>query len=126
MTTWEVQGPYNGQERSGGFVNRYTAIVDDRTIGYGDTSDEAHEAIIRELVKRLNRYEAREKLRDWYDLRDELFSQGYKPFVNDIDREVAMQPCPVCGARGEYYGFEKRDSYRAFSVCRACGHVMEF
>jgi hypothetical protein len=123
MTAWEVQGPYNGQERAGGFVNRYTAIVDDRTIGLFNASDEAYEAIVQELAKRLDCCEARA---EWHTLRVNLFSQGYQPYIEYIDQEIAMQPCPVCGGQSEYYGFKKRDSYRAFSVCRACGHFLEF
>lgn len=57
MTTWEVQKPYPHAQHMRRFpetVDRYTAVIDDKAIGRFDTSDEAHEAIIQELVKRLD------------------------------------------------------------------------
>jgi hypothetical protein len=129
MTTWEVQKPYPhgccvSKISRPVLVDRYTAVIDDCAIGRFDTSDEAYEAIIQELAKRLNRHETREKMQDWYDFMDEqLFSHGYTLTADYIDREMSMQPCPVCGRQGEYYGFQK---YRAFSVCQACGHFLEF
>lgn len=61
MTTWEVQKPYSHGEIQSIWpdypetVDRYTAVIDDKAIGRFDTSDEAHEAIIQELVKRLSK-----------------------------------------------------------------------
>jgi hypothetical protein len=121
MTTWEVKKPYLQQDYAA--VDRYTAVIDDRAIGRFDTSDEAYEAIIRELVRRLDCREARA---EWHTFRGDLSSQGYRPYIEYIDQEIAMQPCPVCGGQSEYYGFKKYASYRAFSVCRACGHFLEF
>jgi hypothetical protein len=44
-----------------------------------------------------------------------------------IDREVSESiPCPECGGKCEYHPFVAEGSYRAFSVCTACGEAYEF
>ena len=57
---------------------------------------------------------------------------GYRTYTphglcEDIDRSVAEDnPCDLCGGACTYRGFRCEDSYRAFAVCTACGHAMEF
>jgi hypothetical protein len=64
---------------------------------------------------------------------DELehFADGeYKSYglipAESIDSEIAEGPCEKCGKKREYRAVYDSDSYRAFSVCRTCDHVIEF
>lgn len=127
MTTWEVQKPYPHAQHGRPLpetVDRYTAVIDDKAIGRFDTSDEAHEAIIQELVKRLDQYE---QIIQFRNLKQELADDGYRPYYNDMDAEIASgTPCQ-CGKIPTYHGMRHENgSYRAFAVCAACGHWEEF
>lgn len=58
--------------------------------------------------------------------------EGYKPVAMDsgwamLDAEIAeCMVCPECGNSMYYEGFVTPSSYRAFAVCRKCGHGEEF
>ena len=44
-----------------------------------------------------------------------------------IDKEIAEEiPCPECGGKCNYEPWVQTGSYRAFSVCTACGEAYEF
>ena len=52
--------------------------------------------------------------------------------ATEIDRELAeAERCPECGGGMEYRPFYRPGgkalgTYRAFAVCSACGHAIEF
>jgi hypothetical protein len=59
--------------------------------------------------------------------RVKMFENGYRPCVVHEDVDVATrEPCPDCGSPCKYEGYRTKESYRAFSVCKACGAAIEF
>lgn len=64
----------------------------------------------------------------WEELLDSGDLEGYDSTFNHIDNVVANEtPCDECGGNCRYEGRTNyKGSYRAFSVCNACDHVVEF
>lgn len=65
----------------------------------------------------------------WTGLLNSGELEGYaETMETDIDREVAeTHPCENCGGDCRFEGRTNgRGSYRAFSVCETCDHVVEF
>lgn len=75
---------------------------------------------------------------EWAELKDELLDEGYSEATPigrglidgaAIDKEVSESiACYECGGKCEYVPMTNSDvgSYRAFSVCSACGETIEF
>jgi len=62
------------------------------------------------------------------ELEDSGDLEGYDSTFNKTDFDVAVEtPCEECGGKCRYEGRTNyRGSYRAFSVCTVCDHVVEF
>ena len=56
----------------------------------------------------------------------ELRGSGYEAHHDEADAEALASLACVCGHRLRYVGFSAPGSYRAFGVCRSCGHWLEF
>lgn len=55
-----------------------------------------------------------------------LRSNGHVPHRNEIDaRAIALLHC-ICGTPLEYAGFRSEHAYRAYGLCRSCGHWLAF
>ena len=76
---------------------------------------------------------------EWRGVRADLvrnrYTQRVPASVEEIDRPIAEQhPCICCGASAcRYEGWAQwldgrmlAGSYRAYAVCRACGHWIDF
>lgn len=64
------------------------------------------------------------------DLLNELAREGWERYFNEIDAAAAaslLARCTNCDARGsfDYVGMRSERSYRAFWICRRCGHWTE-
>ena len=63
---------------------------------------------------------------------DRLCAEGYRfgapsELVGQQDAAESEQvPCRKCQGRVVYLGFHKPGSYRAFTICDHCGHLVEF
>lgn len=63
---------------------------------------------------------------------DRLCREGYRlgapsELVGQQDAaESERVPCRKCQGRVVYLGFHKPESYRAFTICDHCGHLVEF
>ena len=63
---------------------------------------------------------------------DQLCQEGYhfgapSELVGEQDTaESERHPCRKCGGQVVYLGFHMSGSYRAFTVCNDCGHLVEF
>ena len=63
---------------------------------------------------------------------DQLCTEGYYPgapseLVGQEDAaEGESHPCRKCEGQVTYLGFHMPGSYRAFTICNDCGHLVEF
>jgi len=63
---------------------------------------------------------------------DGLLADGYRPYIDPLDMEVASDPeypCSKCGSPDMFgVGYKHRETgiYRVFVRCGTCGYTEEF
>ena len=60
------------------------------------------------------------------DVEAQLREDGYLTCHNDLDARALDSLACVCGQPLAYVGLRSANSYRAFGLCRSCGHHLEF
>lgn len=67
------------------------------------------------------------EISEYQNALDAGYWEGAPRSAEKIDKPIAERdPCPECGGSMEYKPVMKKDSYRAFVLCRICGYETEF